>query len=162
VQLHYAQRKRRPGDQIALSFDAGYSADAAGRARLAEPDPGPARRGHGTSRSSQEIAEEQERLGAQISASGNADRSTVAMSALSANLGPSLDLLADIVRNPAFAPAEVERVRAQILTAISQQLKDPNAMAARVLPALLYGEAHPYATTAIGDPKAVEAFTATT
>ena len=64
-----------------------------------------------TTKTSQQIAEEQERLGAEISASGTADRSTVAMSALSANLAPSLDLMADIVRNPSFAPAEVERVR---------------------------------------------------
>jgi zinc protease len=158
AKLHYAQRSAVPVSQIALSFDAGYSADApAGRGlqnlTLSLLDEGTA------SRTSQEIAEEQERLGAQISASGDADRSIVGMSALSANLGPSLELLADIVRNPAFAPAEVERVRGQILTSISQQLKDPNSMAARVLPALLYGETHPYATTAIGDPKAVEGFT---
>ena len=46
---------------------------------------------------SQAIAEEQERLGATISASGSADRSTVVLSALSANLGSSLDLLATMV-----------------------------------------------------------------
>ena len=158
IELHYAQRSAVPVTQVALSFDAGYAADApAGRGlqnlTLTLLDEGT------ETRTSQQLAEEEERLGAQISASGNADRSSVGMSALSANLAPSLDLLADIVRNPAFAPAEVERVRAQILTAISQQMKDPSAMASRALPALLYGETHPYATTAIGDPQAVERFT---
>ena len=112
-----------------------------------------------TTRTSQQIAEEQERLGAEIHASGTADRSTVSMSALSANLAPSLDLLADIIRNPAFAPAEVERVRAQTLTGIAQQMKDPNAMASRALPFLLYGEAHPYASTGVGDPQSVAKIT---
>jgi zinc protease len=158
VQLHYAQRSAVPVTQLALSFNAGYAADpptARGLQNLTLTllDEGT------SSRTSQQIAEEQERLGAQISASGSADRSTVSMSALSANLGPSLDLMADIVRNPAFAPAEVERVRGQLLTAISQQMKDPSAMAARVLPVLLYGETHPYATTAIGEQAAVERFT---
>ena len=112
-----------------------------------------------TTKTSQQIAEEQERLGAEVSASGTADRSTVAMSALSANLAPSLDLMADIVRNPAFAPAELERVRAQTLTGIAQQLKDPNAMASRALPYLLYGESHPYASTGVGNEQSVKAIT---
>ena len=109
--------------------------------------------------SSQQIAEEQERLGASISASGSADRSTVILSALSANLAPSLDLLADIVQRPDFVPAEVDRVKTQTLTAISQAQKEPNSMASRALPALLYGETHPYATTSLGDVAAVTGFT---
>jgi hypothetical protein len=76
-------------------------------------------------------------------ANGSADRSAVILSALSANLAPSLDLLADIVQRPTFDQAEVDRVKTQTLTAIAQAQKEPNAMAARALPALLYGEDHP-------------------
>jgi predicted Zn-dependent peptidase len=158
VELHYAQRSAVPVTQVALSFDAGYAADAPDRRGLQNLTLSLLDEGTGT-RTSQELAEEQERLGVEIGASGTADRSMVGMSALSANLGPSLDLLTDIVRNPAFEPSEVERVRSQVLTGIAQQLKDPGAMAARTIPALLYGEAHPYATTAIGAPEAVDSFT---
>ena len=158
VQVHYAQRSTIPATQVALAFDAGFSADAkAGRglqsltlSLLEEGADG---------LTSQQIAEEQERLGATISASGSADRSTVVLSALTANLAPSLDLLADVVRRPDFNPAEVERVKAQTLTAIAQAQKEPNSMASRALPALLYGEDHPYATTGLGDVAAVTAFT---
>jgi len=108
---------------------------------------------------SQQIAEEQERLGALIGASGGADRSTIGLSALSANLAPSLDLLADISQRPTFDPAEIERVRTQVLTAIAQEQKNPSTMGSRLLPALLYGESHPYATTASGRPEAVKRFT---
>jgi predicted Zn-dependent peptidase len=108
---------------------------------------------------SQQIAEAQERLGASIGAAGGADRSTVGLSALSANLAPSLDLLADIVQRPTFDPAEIERVRTQVLTGIAQEQKNPTSMGARVLPALLYGENHPYATTASGRAEAVKGFT---
>jgi zinc protease len=157
VNLHYAQRTAVPVTQLALAFNAGFSADAPSERGLQNLtmtllDEGTATLG------SQEIAEAKERLGVQISTGGSADRSQVTMAALSANLGPSLDLLADIVRNPAFAPAELERVRAQVLTAIAQQLTTPNAMAARAIPALLYGETHPYATTGIGQEEAVRRF----
>jgi zinc protease len=158
VQLHYAQRSAVPVTQLALAFNAGYSADipqdrGLQNLTMSLLDEGTATLG------SQEIAEAKERLGVQISARGTADRSLVTMSALSANLAPSLELLADIVRNPAFAPPELERVRTQVLTAIAQQLKDPNAMAARAIPALLYGETHPYATTGIGREDSVQRFT---
>ena len=158
VKLSYAQRTTVPVTSLALSFDAGFSADApSGRGlqnlTLALLDEG------ADGLTSQQIAEQQERLGAQISASGSADRSNVILSALTANLGPSLDLLADIVQRPDFNPAELDRVRTQTLTAISQAQKEPNSIAARALPALLYGENHPYATTSLGEAAAVTAFT---
>ena len=67
--------------------------------------------------------------------------------------------LADIVKRPDFTPAELERLRTQTLTAIAQAQKDPNSMAARALPGLIYGANHPYATTGIGDAAAVTAIT---
>jgi len=158
VKLHYAQRTTVPVTQVALSFNAGFSADAPAGRGLQNLTMGLLDEGT-TTRTSQQIAEQMERLGASIGAGGSADRSSVSMSALSANLGPSLDLLTDVVRNPAFADAELNRVRTQTLTAIAQQLKDPNGMANRALPALLYGASHPYATTAAGDPAAVTRFT---
>jgi len=157
VKLAYAQRTAVPITQMSLSFDAGFAADAPnGRGlqnlTLSLLDEG------ADGMTSQQIAEEEERLGAGISAGGTADRSVVVLSALSANLGPSLDLLADIVQRPTFAPAELERVRTQTLTSIAQAQKDPSSIGTRVLPALLYGENHPYATTAIGNAEAVKGF----
>ncbi|HET9810122.1 MAG TPA: pitrilysin family protein [Sphingomicrobium sp.] len=156
VKVAYAQRTAVPVTQLALEFDAGYSADAPAARGLQNLTLSLLDEG-ADGMTSQEIAEQKERLGAQIGASGSADFSTVSLSALSANLGPSLDLLADIVQRPDFAPAEVERVRTQTLTAILEAQKSPNAMAARALPALLYGPNHPYATTSLGDAAAVTA-----
>ena len=157
IRVAYAQRTTVPVTQIGLSFDAGYSADQPGarglqNLTLSLLDEGAA------GMTSQQIAEEEERLGAQIAVGGSADVSNVSMSALSANLAPSLDLLADIVQRPTFDPQELERVRTQVLTAISQAQKDPQGIAARTLPAILYGDAHPYGTTGLGDPNAVKFF----
>ena len=72
---------------------------------------------------------------------------------------PSLDLLADIVQRPDLRPGRGRAGTTQTLTAIAQAQKDPNSMAARALPALLYGEDHPYATTGARRRAAVTGFT---
>ena len=158
VEVQYAQRIAVPVTQLALSFNAGDAADVAdGRGLqslvMTMLDEGT------TTRNSQQMAEAEERLGADIETSSSLDRSTVTLSALSANLAPSLELLGDIVKNPAFDAAELERVRVQRLTAISQIQKDANGIGQRVLPALLYGPDHPYATLAGGDAAAITRFT---
>ena len=89
--------------QVSLAFDAGFSADAPNARGLQNLTLSLLDEG-ADGMTSQQIAEEQERLGAQIGAAGGADQSGVSLSALSANLGPSLDLLADIVERPDFAP----------------------------------------------------------
>ncbi|MEO6255922.1 MAG: pitrilysin family protein [Sphingomicrobium sp.] len=158
VKLAYAQRTAVPVTQLALSFNAGYAADGPATRGLQNMTLSLLDEGAG-GLTSQQIAEEQERLGAVIGSAGGADRSTVGLSALSANLAPSLDLMAKIVQQPSFNPPEIERVRTQILTGIAQSQKDPNAIGARILPVLLYSEGHPYATTAIGNEGAVKSFT---
>src|SRR6185295_5439964 len=119
IPIEYARRTAVPLTQLALSFDAGEAADTPATHGLAALTMGLMDEGTATM-SSQELAEAKERLGADIDTSNTADRSMVVLSALSPNLAPSLDILADVVRNPAFAPAEVERVKAQTLTGIAQ------------------------------------------
>ncbi|QDP20556.1 M16 family metallopeptidase [Sphingomonas xanthus] len=157
VEMHYAQRSAVPITQMALSFNAGEAADANSARGLQSMVMTMLEEGT-TSMSSQQLAEAQERLGAEIDTGSSLDRSTVTMSALSANLGPSLGLLGDIVKNPAFAADELERVRTQRLTAIKQIQKDPNGIAQRILPSLLFGTDHPYAVLAGGDEAAIARF----
>jgi zinc protease len=84
----------------------------------------------------------------------------VAMSALTANLTPSLALMADVVRNPAFDPAEVARVKDQRLAEIAQEQADPASLAYRALDPLIYGEQHPYGSVgATGRTAVIEALT---
>ena len=158
IRINYAQRTAVPVTQMALAFDAGNAAEAANQRGLHGLTLGLLEEGAGNL-TSQQIAERQEELGAEIGTSSSLDRSIVSLNALSANLGPSLDLLETVVEQPTFAPAEVERVRTQLLTGIAQQQRDPNGIAARLMPTLLYGANHPYAVVGSGDPDAVKAFT---
>ena len=150
IAVEYAQRTAVPITQVAINFDAGDSADPADRRGLQLMTMAMLDEGTSTM-SAQALAEAREGLGAQISAYGSTDRSTVYLSAMSPNLGASLGLLGAVVKDSAFAPAEIERVRSQQLTSVAQLKKDPNGMAQRTLPTLLYGAAHPYAVVRGGD-----------
>ncbi len=152
-----ARRTAVPKAVISVRFDAGYAADGAERAGTQSLMMDLLEEGTET-RSAVEIAEEQERLGAMISTGSSLDTSSVTMNALTANLAPSLALMADIVRNPAFAESEVQRVRDQRLAAIAQQLSSPGGLASRTLRPLVFGDAHPYGSVGgLGTVPVVEA-----
>ncbi|MES2904520.1 MAG: pitrilysin family protein, partial [Pseudomonadota bacterium] len=158
IEVEYAQRTAVPITQVALSFDAGDAADPADRRGLQLMTMAMLDEGTSTM-SAQQLAEAREGLGAQISAGGSTDRSTVYLSAMSPNLGASLGLLGATVKDAAFVPAEIERVRTQQMTSVAQLKKDPNGMAQRTLPTLLYGAAHPYAVVRGGDEGVLKSLT---
>ncbi len=143
IEVVYARRAAIPVTYVAFDFDAGISADPQGafgtqRLMLSAMTAG------ANGRDAMEIAEQQERIGASIGANGSLDRSSATLSVLSANLGLGLDLFADIVLRPDFEASEVARLRDQQLSAIAVEGTQPNGLAQRVLPPLIYGETHPY------------------
>ena len=95
-------------------------------------------------RTALQISEEASRLGANLGTGSGLDACNVDLNALKARLGPSLDLWADVLLNPAFPPDEIERQRKQVLGNIAQEKKQPVQMGIRILPGLLFGEGHPY------------------
>ena len=149
IPVALARRTAVPQVSLSINFDAGIAADALD---------GPGTQAtmldlldEGTrTRNATQIAEEQERLGASIDLTAGLDSSALTMTALTANLAPSLDLAADILRNPAFAKGEVERVRGQRLAELAQAEATPQTLARRVLGRELFGQAHPYAQPADG------------
>jgi zinc protease len=160
IQVVYARRTAVPVTRVAVEFDAGIAADPVDRLgtqalMLSLLDEGT------TSLNSIQLAEAQERLGASIGTGASLDRTAVSLTALTPNLGPSLDLLADVIRNPAFAPGEVERLRQQQLAGIAAELTQPGAIASRAMPGILFGTQHPYGKpfTGSGDPAVVRALT---
>ncbi|MEQ7874189.1 pitrilysin family protein [Sphingomonas sp. ASV193] len=158
IAVDYAQRTAAPLTQMALMFDAGVAADAPTGRGLQNMTVSLLDEGAG-GMTSQQIAEAKERLGASIGAAGSSDDTTVTLSALSANLAPSLALVRTLVERPDFNPSDIDRVRSQLLTGIAQAKTDPGSIARRALPALLYGEASPYGGSALGDEAAVKGFT---
>ena len=96
------------------------------------------------SRNALEIAAEEERLGANLSAGSNLDASSVTLSALKSELEESIDLMADVLLNPVFDDEEIERLRGQWIADIAQEKAQPVQLALRLLPPAIYGEDHAY------------------
>jgi predicted Zn-dependent peptidase len=158
LEVIYARSTTVPVTRVAIDFNAGVAADPADapgtqRMMLDLLTEGT------TSKTAVQIAEEEERLGADIAAFASVDRTAVALTAVTPNLEPSLDLLADVIRNPAFRAADIERRRNQQLAAIAQEKSSPNGMGGRALPVVLYGPDHPYgrAWSGLGMTEAVQA-----
>ncbi|RZJ02680.1 MAG: insulinase family protein [Brevundimonas sp.] len=160
IQVIYARSAAVPVTRVALDFDAGFAADPADELGVQSLMLNLMEEGT-TSRDSNALAEAEERLGATISLGASMDRSMASLSAVTTNLDPSLTLFSDVVRNPAFAPAEVERLRAQRIAALASEKNNPAALAARALPPLIFGENSPYGRPFTGTGT-VESITAVT
>jgi zinc protease len=157
LKIVLARRAALPLVNFTLLFDAGYAADppgAPGTAKLtltlmkAGTAKGDALR----------IDDQLARLGATLETGSTLDGSSVSLSALKANLEPSLDLFADVVLHPSFPKEQFERLRKLQLDAIHQEESEPASLALRVLPPLIYGSCHAYGIplTGSGTTNAVE------
>ena len=143
IEVILAERHTIPVTQVQLLFDAGYAADQGhklGTASFAS-----AMMNESTTHlDSVDLDKRKQRLGAVTNVSCGLDACSASLNALNDQLPASLGLFADIVRNPAFKMADIERVRGQWLAGIAQEKTQPTGMALRTLPPLLYGAHHAY------------------
>jgi len=149
LEVVVVERHEAPLVDLTLISDAGFAADS-----LAKP--GTARLAtlmlqEGTkTRSSLQIAERVESIGATLGVGSSLDRSYLSMNALSNRLDDSLELYSDLILNSTFPESELERLRGQTLASIQQEKAQPAGIINRLLPKLLYGEGHAYANPASG------------
>ncbi len=149
LDLVVVERHGVPLVRLSLLVDSGYAADQMGREGTAAF--AAAMLDEGTSsRSSLEISDQVAALGATLESGADLDALEVSMTALEANLAPSLELFADVALNPAFPAAEVERLRAERTAAIQREKASPIGIALRTLPKLIFGDGHAYATSFTG------------
>ncbi|PBS12073.1 peptidase M16 [Lysobacteraceae bacterium NML93-0792] len=97
-------------------------------------------------RSSVQIAEELQRLGASLSASAGNDGLFVSASGLSSSAQPLAALFADVVRNPAFPENEVQLAKANAAQGLKAMQAQPAYQANRAMGRVLFGD-HPYGNT---------------
>ena len=144
VKVVLATRATVPVINISMQFDAGYASDAGG-AKLGTASFAGAMLDEGTKRrTALKIAEELEGLGATLGVGSNLDVTGVTLSALKSNLAASLDVMADVVRNPSFDAGEMEKLRARWIAGIDQEKANPVQLALRLLPPVMYGDGHAY------------------
>jgi len=158
MQLIVARRDAVPVVNFSLQLNAGYASDqfaAPGTAGLAMTmlDQGT------VTRDTLEISEELAQLGAELRTGSNLDYSFVSLSALKENLNDSLAIYSDVVLNPAFPQAELDRQKRLSISQIQREKTTPMSMALRIFPALIYGEGHAYSLpmTGSGTEEAISA-----
>jgi zinc protease len=145
-----AERHTAPVVNFSMMVDSGYASDSAELPGVASLSLRMLAEGTPT-RGSLKIGEEFEALGAEFSSSSNLDGATVQMNVLKATMPKALDVYADIVLHPAYAQNELDRLKKDQLAAIQREKVNPNAMALRVIPGLLYGKGHAYSLPMSGN-----------
>ncbi|HET8940457.1 MAG TPA: pitrilysin family protein, partial [Rudaea sp.] len=143
IKVVLAERHSIPVVHMQMMFDAGYAADQGHKLGTSAFTVGMLDEGT-TDMDSIEIAKRKERLGANIGSDCDLDICSVSLNALDSNLDASLNLYADIVRNPAFREADINRVRSQWLAGIAREKSQPTSLGLRILPPLLFGENNAY------------------
>ena len=144
--------------QINLLLKAGASDDPAGKFGLASLTAAMLDEGAG-SRSSLELADAVDFLGASLATTASFDASAVRLNVPVARLKDALPLMADVVLRPTFPAAELERLRQERLTALLQAKDDPASVAPLAFARTVFGATHRYGTGIAGSEATLKGFT---
>lgn len=106
----------------------------------------------------QTVRRELARTGSAIGASAGNDYSVVTLASTRENFNQTWDIFADVLMNPAFDPADVARVRDQILTGIRAQDITPDAALNALEQRVIYAR-HPYGNDVTGTAETLAGFT---
>ncbi len=152
--------RRNPAQPIVAVnafFAAGVRAEPAGKSGLSLVTARMMPRGT-AARSALDIAAAFEDMGGDLSASSGNHALYLTASCLAPDLPRALDVAADVLRNPAFLPAELERLRPQLLAAIARQKDDWRDQLFNAFRRAWFGN-HPYRNAPLGLAAEVSALT---
>ena len=148
-----------PLAQVNLLIQAGSGDDPTAKAGVASLTAAMLDEG-AAARSSLEIADAIDFLGAVLQTSSSFDASSIRLNVPVARLADALPIMADVALRPTFPEKDLERLRQERLTSLLQAQDDPPSIAAIVFSRLLFGVAHRYGTGAMGTPATLKGFTA--
>ena len=132
------ERHSTPIVNVAIGVDAGSAAENRSKAGLASLTLDLMDEGTRT-RNAFQIEDELNSLGARLSTNSILDMSFVRLQSTTANLQPSLGIMADVALDPAFPADLFEIQKKRRLSQIDQEKANPSAMAQRALTGLIYG-----------------------
>jgi len=110
-------------------------------------------------RTSQQIADQFEQMGTQLSISTGREQTLIFTETLDKHWAKALEIIADVVQNPTYPQHELERVQRERLTSLRRMKDDASAIAGRVAPVLLYGPASAYGHSVFGTEESLAAIT---
>jgi zinc protease len=151
----YAPKPGLPLVSASLALRVGQLANPVAKPGIASFTAAMLREGTAT-RTSQQLADQVANLGVQWSIGASNEDTRISMDSLKANFANGLALVADIALNPAFDPAEIERLKASRLGSLAQQRSSPGSVAAVVSNQALFGEVHPLGYSSLGDEESIK------
>lgn len=108
--------------------------------------------------SSQEMNDAVDFIGGAMGAGAGTDLTFLNMVVMKDSFDTGMKMLSDMARQPAFAPAEIERQRQQMLSGQKVSAEDPGHIANSVFDRLVYGF-HPYGMPENGTPETLAGLT---
>jgi zinc protease len=147
------QRSEMPLVTAQLVIKNGGEVDPSDMAGVADMTASLLTRGTST-KSATQIAEAIEALGGTLNSGANWDSSTVTTSVLSSRIGPALEIVSDVVRNPAFKEEEIERLRRQSLNGLRSALGTPGSIARFAAGRVVFRDS-PYGHPLSGTPESL-------
>jgi predicted Zn-dependent peptidase len=155
--LFIIEDHRQPLVSYTLMVDAGGIAHPPAKAGLASMTAELLTQGTAT-RSAQDIARAIDGVGGSLSAAADDDTAQVTAAVAKSAADLAMELLADVVLNPAFTQEEIDRLRRQRLSGLQISYTDPEYIAPFVAARLTLGD-HPYAYPVEGTPDSLRALT---
>jgi zinc protease len=149
-----SEQRALPMVSIELLIDAGTRHEPAEQAGLANLTSRLLT--HGTQkRNAVQISETLDFMGASLSASCGEDVATVSMTILKKDLTAGLDLLAEVLTQANFPPAEIDRQKQAVIASIRARQEDPGAVAGIAFGAALFPKS-PYGRPVEGSEATVK------
>ena len=142
---------------IEIRFRGGAALDRPGKRGAVNLMSGLLEEGSGAM-TAQEFQTAREALAANFQFRAYDDTLSISASMLTENRDQALSLLRQALVDPTFDQDALDRVRAQVLSAIASDAKDPNSIASAAFDAAAFGD-HPYGSTIDGTVESVNALT---
>jgi zinc protease len=158
LELVIAPVDKLPLVTVLVLFEAGAMCDPAGREGLAQLTCNLLLEGTQDLDGSA-LSERFERLGASVDAHADWDTAAISLTALTENLSSAFDLLAEVIREPAFRQREVERLQAERTAELLQLRAEPRGLADEFFSRFLYEAGARYATPEGGTEDSVKRLT---
>ncbi len=142
LRVFYAEDDEQPTFAISLEIFSGY-VDEGEKNAVAEFCADMLTKGT-SGRNAEQIASEIDGVGAYLSVSSGAERTTINAGGLVKHFDKVMDVLIDVLTAPTFPEDELKKLKERKLAALQHEKTNPSAQLGKLSRKALYGENHPY------------------
>jgi zinc protease len=157
LQVVMVSHHEQPAVTMRMLVKAGAAQDPDGKGGLAELAAKLLDQGT-TTRSAEQIADQIDSIGGAMGTGSGTDLTFINAVVMKDSFTLAMDLVSDVVRNPAFSAEEIDRQREQAVSSLRVSDEDPGYVASVVFDRLVYGF-HPYGRPGTGTSASLQRIT---